>query len=278
MQLGKLGSARIERGSLGDPLLKQQHGRLEQGFRLEPFLHRTVQELIGQGKKGHALVMRHVGSNHGARLSTGQAGRGVVDRFMEAESSFKPFGGQPLEIGTRLLGRHHERERRGIGRDHQVFREPSFEPQAGHAECPVLVVEMYVDGIVAAFRNAPGHPAFPPILDLAGHGRLAGPVEQGVFIGRHHQERHEVFEHRSAPRKQNRLSAAGSGEQTPQGEPVFLGQLSLGNRHETGKSRFRSQQIVVAGVLPMLAYVVSDGQQMARLIEQELIFHTGKIV
>ena len=231
---------RIERSSLGDPLLKQQHGRLEQGFRLESFLHRTAQEYIGKREKAHALVMCHEGANHGARLSTRQARRSVVDRFIEAEFSFNPFSGQPLEIQACLLGRHHQRERRSIGRNYQVLGKPSFEPQAGHAERPVLIVEMNIDCIVAAFRNTPGRPGFSPILDLAGHGRLTGLVEQRVFVCRHHQERHKVFEHRPAPRKQNRLSAGG-GEQTSQGEPAVLGQLSLSNRHETGKPRFRSQ-------------------------------------
>ncbi len=276
MVLGELGGVRIERRGLGDPLLEQQHGRLEQGIRLESLLHRAVQEQMGQRQETHALVMGHEGPNHGARLSARQTRRSVVDRFVEAIPGFKAFSGESLEVQTRLLGRHHQRQRRGIGRNHQVLGEPAFEPQAGHAKGAVLVVEMHIDGIVTAFRNAPRHRAFFPILDLPGHSRLAGLVEQRVFVRRHHQERHQVFEHRTAPREEDRFSTGGR-EQTSQGEPALLRQLSLRNRDETGKPRFRSQEIVVAGVPPVFADIVADRQQMTRLVEQEIIFHLGKV-
>ena len=144
-------------------------------------------------------MMGHEGSNHGARLSTRLARGGVVDRFIEAELSFNPFSGESLEVQTRLLGRHHQRERRGIGRNHQVLGEPAFEPQAGYTKGTVLILEMRIDGIVTTFRNAPRHAALFSILDLPGHRRLTGLVEQRVFVRRHHQKRHQVFEHRTAP-------------------------------------------------------------------------------
>ena len=277
MVLGDLGCVRIERCCLGDSLLEQQHGRLEQRVRLESLLHRTVQEQIGQREKAHALVMRHEGANHGARLSAGQTRRRVIDSFIEAEFSFKPFGGEPLEIQTCLLGRHHERQRRGIGRDDQVLGKPAFESQAGHAECPVLVVEMNIDGIVTTFRNAPRHPALFSILDLPGHSRLAGLIEQCVFVRGHHQKRHEVFEHRTAPRKEDRPSSGGS-KQTSQGKPALLRHLPLSNRDETAKPRFRSQQIIVTRVPSAFTDVVPDSQKFPGLVKQEAIFHPGKCV
>src|SRR3970040_218384 len=83
-----------------------------------------------------------------------------------------------------------------------------------------------------ARRRSVRHAALPPILDLPLHGRLAGPVEQRVFVRRHHQERHEVLEHRTAPRKEDRLSAGG-GEAPPQGKTALLRQLSPRHRPET---------------------------------------------
>ena len=220
-------------------------------------------------------MMGHEGANHGARLAARQARGSVVDRFVEAIPGFKAFGSKPLEVLTRLPGRHHQRQRRGIGRNHQVLGEPAFEPQAGDAESAVLVVEMHIDGIVTTFRNAPRHGALFSILDLPGHSRLIGLVEQRVFVRRHHQERHQVFEHRTAPRKQDRLST-GDSEQTTQGEPALLRQLSLRNRYETGKPRFRSQKIVVTRVPASLRDVVADRQQMTRLVVKEVIRHIGQ--
>ena len=150
-----IGDLRIECRGPRHTLLEQQHGCLEQGVRLESFLHRTVQKQIGQGEKAHAHMMRHKGPDHGARLSARQTGRGVIDRFIEAEFSFTSFRSEPLQIQARLLGRHHQRKRRGIWRNDQIVGEPAFESQAGYAEGAVLVVEMGVDRVVAGFRNAP---------------------------------------------------------------------------------------------------------------------------
>ena len=36
-------------------------------------------------------------------------------------------------------------------------------------------------------------------LDLPGHGRYVGLVEQCAIICRHHQKGHQVFKHRTAP-------------------------------------------------------------------------------
>ena len=56
----------------------------------------------------------------------------------------------------------------------------------------------------------------PPRPDTSGRA--------GILVGRHHQQRHQVFEHRAAPCQQNRLAARGR-EQTAQREPAFLRQL-----------------------------------------------------
>ena len=66
------------------------------------------------------------------------------------------------------------------------------------------------------------------------------------------------------------------GEQASQGKPAFLRQLSLRNRHESGQSRFRSQQIVVTRVPASLTDVIADRQEMTRLVEQEVILHAGE--
>ena len=90
------GGVRIERRGLGNALLEQQGGRLEQRRRFEALLHRAIQQHRGQRQETHALVMGHEGPHHGARLPAGQPGRRVVDGLEEAEGSGQPGGGEAL--------------------------------------------------------------------------------------------------------------------------------------------------------------------------------------
>ena len=210
-------------------------------------------------------------------LPARQARRRVVDRLVQAESSGEPVGGEPLQVEARRLGRHHQRERRGVGRDDEILRESALQPEAGHAEGAVLVVEARVDRVVAGFRDAPGHAALLPVGDLPLHRRATGLVEQRVVVRRHHQQRHQVLEHRAAPRQEHR-SPPGGREQAPEREPVLLRQLSLRDRHEAREPRFRGEQVVVARIAPALADVVADGQQVARLVVEEVVLHAGQLV
>ena len=108
----------------------------------------------------------------------------------------------------------------------------------------------------------------------AGHRRLAGLVEQRVFVGRHHQERHEVLEHRAAPRKENRFAAAVVSRRP--GQTSSPAAVVPAQSPRTCTPRFRSQQIVVSRVPPALVDVVTDRQQMARLVEEEVVLHLGE--
>ena len=55
-----------------NPLLEQQHRRLEQGVRPEAPLHWLIQEQISQRKQTHSLVMRHERANDRARFASPQ--------------------------------------------------------------------------------------------------------------------------------------------------------------------------------------------------------------
>ena len=268
--LGQLRRVRKQGGRLRNPLLEQQQHRLEHRLRHEAPLHRPVQQQIGQCQQAHALVMGHERAQQRARLPAPLAGRRVVDGLEEAEPAQRPFGGEALQIQAGRLGRHHQRHHRGIGRDHQILGQAALESQARHAEGAVLVIELGVDRVVAGFRHAPGHAALLAVLDLSRHRRLAGLVEQRVLVARHHQQRHQVLEHRAAPGQQRRC-AGGAGQQAAQGEPAVLRQLTLGDGDEAAQARFGRQQIVVARIQPALIDVVADGQQIARLVEQEVV-------
>ena len=159
--------------------------------------------------------MRHERSDGDARLVRRQTRGRVIDRFVETVSALASLGREPLQIFTRFPRRDHQRHRGGVGRDHQVLGQAPFQAQTRHAKGAVLIVQMDIGPVVAGFGDAPRHAARFPVLDLLLDGRFAGVIEQGVFIVRHHQQRHQILEHRPAPGNQDRL-AARRDEQTAQ--------------------------------------------------------------
>ena len=232
---------------------------------------------MSEREQDHALVMRHERTHDGAGLSARQARGGVVDSLVQAEAPGEPVGGETLQVLARRLGCHHQRQRRRVGRNDEILREPALQPQAGHAERAILIVEAGIDRVVAALRNAPGHAALLPVRDLSVDGHPAGLVEQRVLVRRHDQQRHQVLEHRTAPRQEHRLAARGR-EQAPEREPVLLRQLSLRDRHEAGKPCFRGEQVVIAGIAPTLVDVVADGQQVTRRIVEKVVIHASQVI
>ncbi len=264
----------IEGGGLRDFFVQQQRGGLKQRVRSKTPLHRAIQQHIGQGQQAHALVVRHPRLDQGIRLAARQAGAAVVDRFVKAEARQEAFCRQPLQVGARLLRRHHQRQRRGIWRNHQVVCQAALQAHAGHAEGSVLIIQAGVEGVVAGFRDAPRHAALLAVFDLTRDCRPVGLVQQGALESRHDQERHQVFEHRAAPRQQQR-SAAHRGQLPSQRKPAFLWQLALCDGDKAGQARFGCQQIVEAVVAPAFADVVADGQQVIAAVVQEFIIHPG---
>ena len=269
---GKLRRMREQRRALRHAFLQQQERGLEPRVRFEALLHRPGEQQMRQRQQDHALVMRHERTHDGARLAARHAGRRVVDRLVESEAPVETLADQPLQVRAGRLRRHHQRQRRRIGCDHQVFGQAALEPQAGHAERAVLIVEARIDCVVAGLRDAPWHAALLAVGDLSRHHHAAGLVEQRVVVGRHHQQRHQVLEHRAAPRQQHGLAARGR-QQTPEREPVLLRQLSLRDGHETREPRLGGQQIVVAVIAPVLADVVPDREQVACTIVEKVVLH-----
>ena len=62
-----------------------------------------------------------------------------------------------------------------------------------------------------------------------------------------HQQRHQVLEHRAAPRHQ-RGAALDAHQRAREPEPVLLRHLAPGDGDEAGEPGFRRQQVVVRGV------------------------------
>ncbi|MNS90192.1 hypothetical protein D3C72_1242310 [compost metagenome] len=139
-----------------------------------------------------------------------------------------------------------------------------------------MIVQTGVDRVVAGFGNPPRHVALASVIDLRLDDGVVGLVKQGVRVVRHDQERHQVLEHRAAPRQQHGL-AGHHAQLAAQGEPVLLRQLALGDGDEAGQAHFGSKQIVVAGVQAPFADVVADGQQFCRRVVQEAIFDLREV-
>ena len=121
---------RVERARARDPLLEQQRGRLERRVGREALLHPAVEEHLRQRQERHPLVVRHVGANDGVRVTARQARRRVVNRLVEAELPLEALCREPLQVRARLLGRHHQREGRRVGRDDEIVREAALEAEA----------------------------------------------------------------------------------------------------------------------------------------------------
>ena len=175
---GVLGNVGMYSRRLGDSLLQQHQRGLKRRLGLEAPLHRTAEQRMRQRDQVHALVVCHERSNDRDGLPARQSRGRVVRGFVESERALHAEVRQPLQVRAGFLRNDQERERGGIRRDDQVFRETSRQAEPRHAERVVLVIEARIDGVVARFRHAPGQRALPAIGDLSRYGRSAGLVQQ----------------------------------------------------------------------------------------------------
>ena len=188
------------RGDLGQPFLQQQHRRQELRVGREPALHRSTAQQIGEREHAHALVVRHERADRYRRLRARQPRRRVIDRFVKTVAAFGADRRQPLQVHRRRLGRDHQGHHRCVRRNDDIVAQSAFQPDAGDAERAVLVVERRVDRVIAGLRHPPRNVAFGAVSNLPRDRCVIGLVEQRVSVSRHHQQRHQVLEHRAAPR------------------------------------------------------------------------------
>ena len=145
----------------------------------------------------------------------------MVDRLVKTVPALQAFGCEALQIFASGLRSDHQGERGGIGRNDQILRETALESEVRHTEGAVLIVERRVDGVVSGLGDSPGYAALLCVGDLSPYRRPAGRIEQGVLVARHHQHRHQILEHRTAPRHEDRF-VCDAREQSTQCEPAFL--------------------------------------------------------
>ena len=104
---------------------------------------------------------------------------------------------------------------------------------------------------------------------------MSGLIEQGVFVGRHDQEWHQILKHGAAPRQQQRV-IADDRQQATQREPVLLWHCALSNCDKACETRLRRQQIIVSGIAPMLIDVVAHNHQVSRRVVNQAVVNYGK--
>ena len=115
------------------------------------------------------------------------------------------------------------------------------------------------------------------ILDLPSDGRMVRTVEQRIRKVRHDQQRHQVLEHRAAPTEQCRELSTAS-QQSAEGEPVLLVDLSLCNGDETCQPSFGCEQVIATAVHAPIAYVVAGKKQLSRWTVEKSEVHLCQLL
>ena len=229
------------------PLLQQQLRGLHDRLGMKSGFHQTVGEHVGESHQRHALVMGHVGVNDRYFFSFRDARLGVVERFVKTVRAAASLLRDTFQILHRERRFDHRGQRRGVGRDHQVFTQPTLQPQPRYSETGILISEIDVADVERRFRNPPRHSAFRPVLHLPEHHLLVGLVQHAFFRRTHHQGWHQVFEHRTGPGNQRR-TAADRRERAAQPKPVRRGNFAFGDGDEAREPSLRRQQIVTTRI------------------------------
>ena len=253
-------------------LLQQQLAGLDHRFAMEALAHPAFVQGVRDGDDGHALVMRHEAAHDREPGVVGQPGPGEIHGLVEAIAAGRAHVGEAPVVAQRTGGIDHGGQARRVGRDHDVVRQAALEAQARHAEIGILVGEFHVAGVVGRLRDAPGNVQRLAIGLLALHHQPVGLLEQAAGRCAHHQRRHQVLEHGAGPGDQRRAMAQrrrGAAE----AEPVARGHVALGDGEQAGQPRLGSEQVVAAGVEPVVGQRIADRQQLALGVEQEREVH-----
>ena len=122
----------------------------------------------------------------------------------------------------------------------------------------ILIIKTGINHIIARFRDTPWHAPLPAIFHLFLYNSFGCLIQQCIFIRGHHQQRHQVFKHGATPGKKNRCGA-DIGKLSSQSKPTLLWKFSLGNSNKSSKPCFRSQQIIITVIFPVLFCIISNG-------------------
>ena len=259
-------------------LLQQAFGGAHPRVGVEALDHAIAGQGVGDCDERHARVMREDRAHHHAvgKQAAAPGALAVIDRFVEAVIAEQLEVGQPAKIfgAARRIDQH--RQRRGIGRDDELVTEAAFEAESRHAERLVLIGAVPVGSGVGRFGHAPRRAARRRVIDLPPDRHPAGFIEQCFGKAAHHEQRHQVLEHRGAPRQQHRRSMHGA-DQPAEMEPVQFGHVALGDGDEAGQPRLGREQIVERVIHARrggaVGEAIADRKQVAFAVVEEPEVH-----
>ena len=180
-------------------LLQQQLRRLHDRFAVKAILHRFIVEQIVQGYQAHALMMRHVSTHQRATFAFLDSLWRIVERFIKAVTGKAAFALQHSQVFNRPPRLNQRRENCRVRGDDEIFDQSAFETETGNTKRAILIIELQVARTVCRLRNAPRYASLITVLDLPRDDSLVSLAQQRFAIVTHHQQRHQVFEHRACP-------------------------------------------------------------------------------
>ncbi len=257
--------------------LVQQHvRRAHQRICVEAAEPYPVEQRIRERHETHPGVVRHVVVHHGEGVP-GLRPR-EIERIAETVDPQRSARLQPREVVESVPRRDHRRERSRVRGNHQVAPESALEREIGHAEGAVLIGEMAVAKVVRALADPPWHAALVAVCHLTAHHAAIALGQERERIRAHHERRHQILEHAPAPRHQRRFAGCPR-ERPPKVEPVGDRDVVLRDRDEAREAGLGCEEIVVRLVERVVRHLVSDGEQLARIVVQKIEVHSeGELV
>ena len=282
---GLLGRMRLDRGRRAwNPFLQEELGRLDPGIGVEPVDHHVAQKDVGDGDERHSLVVGEVGLDDDAAATSSSRGvavlfrlpRRVVDRVEVPERPPESLRRQASQIACGLDRLEESRQGGRVGSHDEVVGQTALQPEPRDAELLVLVVAEPVGQIVGGLGDSPRHLPVSAVPDLLADRHPATLVEQSPGVRPHQEERHQVLEHRRAPRDERRDSGDADDEPSEM-EPMALRDVALGDGEEAPEPCLRGQQVVVGHVRsprPVgVGQAVSDREELAPAVVEEGEIH-----
>ena len=262
-----------------DTLLEQNLDGADERIAVEPLLEDVVLERVDEREEAHPLVVSHVRVDDLPRLAVvGRRSRHpcrrVVDRLVVAVGAPRTGRVEPPQVRQGAVGADDQGQQRRVRRDDIVLGEAELEAERRHAEGAVLVRQVEVEVGVATLGDAPRSVLGAPVEALEGDGVVAGVGEQRLLVEARVERRHEVLEHRPAPRQQ-RPAGARDARGTAEVEPVLGRRLGLGDGQQRGQARLRRQQVVGVAVLPGHPHVVPDAEKVTLGVVERPEVHLG---
>ena len=246
---------------------QRRHG-LDMGVGHTPTLRHAIQQHIGQRHNTHALVVRHEGRHRRKGFIARLACAGEVEGFNKAQCAAGRQRLQRGQIGDRAVRRYLGCQRSRVGRNNQLLRWRAPQCQPRHPLGRILVGQCMVAAGIRGLGDSPRYRLGARERYLLLQRCRAGFAQDAAVRLIEHQRRHQILEHRPRPRAQASRST-DRVERPTQRRPVTHWHVALGNRQQTGQTRFRSQQVVKTGVQMVFGDPVANVQQMPLAVVQE---------